>query len=120
MANLLKGAPAKFKQALDLVTLRQLQVSPLNFPRFQSSTNQETSIPPETEDKQNRLNYLLNNPPTNCCMSGCSNCLWIQYVEELGKLSNSAGAQAKEMIEKNVTDPSIKAFLLTEIRMRNL
>lgn len=52
-------------------------------------------------------------------MSGCSNCVWIAYAEELAKLSRDGGEQARLAIEKNVTDPSLKAFLLTEIRMKN-
>lgn len=64
------------------------------------------------------LSKVLLDPPTNCCMSGCSNCVWITYAENLAKLSVDGGSQAKRMIEQNVTDPCLKAFLLTELRMR--
>lgn len=64
------------------------------------------------------LSKVLLDPPTNCCMSGCSNCVWITYAENLAKLSIDGGSQAKKMIEQNVNDPCLKAFLLTELRMR--
>lgn len=66
------------------------------------------------------LSKVLLEPPTNCCMSGCSNCVWITYAEDLAKLCQDGGEQAKKMIEQNVSDPCLKAFLLTELRMKNL
>ena len=64
------------------------------------------------------LEKVLLDPPTNCCMSGCNNCVWITYAEELAKLSRDGGEQARRVIEKSVTDPCLKAFLLTELKMR--
>lgn len=64
------------------------------------------------------LAKVLLDPPTSCCMSGCSNCVWIVYAENLAKLTKDGGEQARKLIEKNVTDPSLKAFLLTELKMR--
>jgi len=46
-------------------------------------------------------------------MSGCSNCVWIDYAEEMGKLYRDGGDRAREMINKEVTDPSLKAFMLS-------
>lgn len=65
------------------------------------------------------LSKVLLDQPTNCCMSGCSNCVWIAYAENLAKLSIDGGSQAVKIIEQNVTDPCLKAFLLTELRMRH-
>jgi len=64
------------------------------------------------------LTKVLLDPPTNCCMSGCSNCVWIAYAENLAKLSVEGGEQAIKIIEQHVSDPCLKAFLLTELRMR--
>ncbi|KAG8231035.1 hypothetical protein J437_LFUL010813 [Ladona fulva] len=53
--------------------------------------------------------------PTTCCMSGCANCVWIQYAEELSKRYRDGGEKAREAIMK-ISDPNMKAFLLTELK----
>lgn len=53
---------------------------------------------------------LPPEPPTNCCMSGCSNCVWIKYVEELSDYYKDGGDMAKEAIEQ-IPDETIRAFL---------
>lgn len=54
--------------------------------------------------------------PDNCCMSGCSNCVWIQYAEELAKYYNDGGAKARENIEHLITDPNLKMFLKVQLK----
>ncbi|CAH1111273.1 unnamed protein product [Psylliodes chrysocephalus] len=58
--------------------------------------------------------------PTNCCMSGCPNCVWVEYAEKLCEYFKDGGEKAIEEIEKKVTDPNMKAFLMHELRMRNI
>jgi len=55
-------------------------------------------------------------PPVECCMSGCANCVWIQYAEELkGYYSDGQGSQmAKEAIEQ-IDNPGLKMFLKLEL-----
>lgn len=54
--------------------------------------------------------------PTTCCMSGCANCVWIQYAEEMRKFYADGGEKAREMILNKVTDPNTKAFLMMELK----
>ncbi|KAK7870330.1 hypothetical protein R5R35_003718 [Gryllus longicercus] len=55
-------------------------------------------------------------PPTTCCNSGCDSCVWIEYAEELLKKCKNGGDIAKNVIIQKVTDPSMKAFLLAELK----
>uniref|UniRef100_A0A1B6DN76 Oxidoreductase-like domain-containing protein n=1 Tax=Clastoptera arizonana TaxID=38151 RepID=A0A1B6DN76_9HEMI len=57
----------------------------------------------------------LPDEPTTCCMSGCANCVWIQYAEELTKIFKD-GKMSQEIILKKVSDPNMQAFLMTELR----
>uniref|UniRef100_A0A8B9U1Q9 Oxidoreductase like domain containing 1 n=1 Tax=Anas zonorhyncha TaxID=75864 RepID=A0A8B9U1Q9_9AVES len=57
-------------------------------------------------------------PPSNCCMSGCANCVWIQHVERLLRHYGDGGERALEAVERHVQDESIKMLLRTEIRLR--
>lgn len=56
--------------------------------------------------------------PTTCCMTGCSNCVWIKYVEDLTEYYNDKGEMAKKAIE-NVQDESIKIFLKMQLQVKD-
>lgn len=58
----------------------------------------------------------LPEAPTNCCMSGCANCVWIEYAKELTKIYSDGGDKAKELILEKITDPSLKMFLQIELK----
>lgn len=54
------------------------------------------------------------DPPTTCCGTGCANCVWIVYAEELREYYKDGGEQAKKAIEK-IDDPSLKMFIKLEL-----
>ena len=52
--------------------------------------------------------------PTTCCQSGCANCVWIQYAEDVAKYYKDGGAKAKEAIAQ-IEDANLRAFIMLEI-----
>ncbi|KAG0729472.1 Oxidoreductase-like domain-containing protein 1 [Chionoecetes opilio] len=56
--------------------------------------------------------------PTTCCGSGCANCVWVEYAERLADHYCDGGHEAQKMIEREVTDPSLKAYILMEVRLK--
>ncbi|XP_063917819.1 oxidoreductase-like domain-containing protein 1 [Zophobas morio] len=58
--------------------------------------------------------------PTTCCMSGCANCVWIEYAQKLSEFYKDGGDEAVRQINEKVTDPNMKAFLMHELRMKNV
>jgi hypothetical protein len=54
-------------------------------------------------------------PPVDCCMSGCANCVWIMYADEVKKYYEKDGNdRAKREIDK-IENPSLKMFLKLEL-----
>nr|XP_032826118.1 oxidoreductase-like domain-containing protein 1 [Petromyzon marinus] len=71
------------------------------------------SQPPPT------LSPPIPEPPVGlCCMSGCPNCVWLSYAEELlSRYGDGDGAQAAlDAVSTHVSDPSLRAFLEMELR----
>jgi Oxidoreductase-like protein, N-terminal len=48
-------------------------------------------------------------------MSGCENCVWIQYAQELTEMYKDSGTTAKKIILEKITDPSMQVFLKMEL-----
>lgn len=58
--------------------------------------------------------FPLPEVPTNCCMTGCPNCVWLKFSEDMMKFSTEGGANARKLIE-GIEDESLKTFLLLEL-----
>lgn len=109
---------------------KQLHVCQKQLPkwnRFFSDENDNSNKPKRTKEEE--LEYLQSHSfssweeievPTTCCMSGCANCVWIQYAEKVSQLLNDSDKDFKEIIMEKVQDPNMRAFLETELRCRNL
>lgn len=50
-------------------------------------------------------------------MSGCANCVWIQYAEQLALLYADRDAAAKETLT-SIKDPNLRAFVELELKIR--
>lgn len=67
---------------------------------------------------QNQEEDLLE-APTTCCMSGCANCVWVEYADKVTQYFRDGGEKAIKEINEKIEDANIKAFILHELRMRN-
>ena len=81
---------------------------------FSKSSNSDT--------KSNSLTSQPPPPPPSglCCMSGCANCVWIQHAEKLINYYKKTGEPTKkvlEIIDLEIDDENLKAYLKFEIRM---
>jgi hypothetical protein len=56
--------------------------------------------------------------PTNCCMSGCVNCVWIEYAEKLSSILKHSPNDIQKIILEKVQDPNMRAFLISELKVR--
>ena len=63
-------------------------------------------------------------PPTNlCCMEGCVNCVWIEYVENMAKEYSRKNQtldiqEIIDQIENDISDPNIRAFIILEVKSK--
>ena len=80
-----------------------------------------TSVtPPHTHSTQSEslfdvADIQIPDPPTTCCMSGCANCVWIEYAKELASIYKDGG-QAAEKVMNAIDDPNLKIFLSLELQ----
>ncbi|XP_026486994.1 oxidoreductase-like domain-containing protein 1 [Vanessa tameamea] len=74
----------------------------------------------EREIERIKKSASLDEPPTACCRSGCANCVFIVWAEALATKFETAGPEITEKIMKEVDDPSMRAYLELELRIRGL
>ena len=58
-------------------------------------------------------------------MSGCANCVWLDYAEEMVQYYETLGkkmelAELLDTLNDNVDDPMVKAFLTMELKAKYL
>ena len=83
-----------------------------------SNANRRVNSSPGSEAKRLKSEPQssdLPEEPTDCCMSGCANCVWIQYAEELKKKFCSSDEDLREIIMNKISDPNMKMFLSIEL-----
>ena len=54
-------------------------------------------------------------PPGTCCMSGCQNCVWILYAEELKNYYGDSSVEIIRKVVDKIEDNSLKSFLKFEL-----
>ena len=59
----------------------------------------------------------LPEVPTTCCGTGCANCVWIQYVDDLNAYFKDGGKASEEAIDQ-IEDENIKMLVKMELRAR--
>lgn len=74
----------------------------------------------KNKNERNKKYFFFQLPPepTTCCMSGCNNCVWIAYAEELVKLFDGNTEEARKVLLDKIQDPTLKMFLMVEINAR--
>lgn len=49
-------------------------------------------------------------------MSGCANCVWIQYAESIAKLMDGNTERVRDLVLQKIEDPNLKMFLSIELK----
>lgn len=84
-----------------------------------SNDNRRGNSSPERDTKRLKSDSEnsgeLPEEPTDCCMSGCANCVWIQYAEELKSKFCSSDKELRDIIMSKISDPNMKMFLSLEL-----
>jgi hypothetical protein len=79
-----------------------------------------------SNDSTDFIDTLLTRlePPTNlCCMEGCVNCVWIEYVENMAKEYSRKNQtldiqEIIDQIENDISDPNVRAFIILEVKSK--
>lgn len=96
------------RQDFHLFSTNSTSVSPPPTPSTQSEC-----LPATEANSHNKIQ--IPEPPNNCCMSGCANCVWITYAQELAELYKDSG-KAADSVMNAIDDPSLKFFLNLELK----
>lgn len=56
--------------------------------------------------------------PDLCCMSGCENCIWVEYALKLDQYCAGQGEECLKELDRQIDDPSIRAYIRLQIRQQ--
>ena len=61
--------------------------------------------------------------PTTCCMSGCANCVWLDYADAMVAYYSARGegvalGDLLTTMRSNVDDPMVKTFIEMELKSK--
>lgn len=73
-----------------------------------------TTVSSRQEEEEGGVLHIPD-PPTTCCMSGCANCVWLTYAQELAAIYRDGGKAAEEVL-RVIEDPSLKIFMSLELK----
>lgn len=67
-----------------------------------------------------KLPLKLPEEPTTCCRSGCANCVWIDYAEQVKNIlaEDINSEEVRQMVLDKIQDPDMKAFLSMELKLK--
>ncbi|XP_017026537.1 oxidoreductase-like domain-containing protein 1 [Drosophila kikkawai] len=80
------------------------------------SSRETITAKDNSKGKKSIKDIELPPEPTTCCMSGCANCVWLDYAQTLAKLLGDNDEAARELVLSKITDPNLKMFLSLELR----
>ncbi|XP_055325317.1 oxidoreductase-like domain-containing protein 1 [Sitodiplosis mosellana] len=94
--------------------------TPIRFSHDRPSNSGTSDGKTTTGQSTNAADEKIPPPPTNCCMSGCANCVWIQYAEKVSSKLQGGSDAVREIIMNEVQDTNMRSFLEMELRLHKL
>ena len=82
-----------------------------------NSTNESGTKKSQSQPSVEHTKAPEPPPEGLCCGSGCANCVWFVYAEELMTHYQDGGTAAMKSLDR-VPDPNIREFLKMELKMR--
>ena len=74
-------------------------------------------------NSKEKLHKTVQAPINLCCMQSCVNCVWLEYVDVLLQDYKKKGAlldiqEVLKEIDKDIEDPSVRAYIKFEINSK--
>ena len=96
------------------------------------SSNEETAKYDEVRKEEEKEEGVSNEVkeedgppplPTTCCMSGCANCVWLDYADAMVAHYSARGQGVAledllSTVRSNVEDPMVKTFIEMELKSK--
>jgi len=121
-----------FNKRLKTEVVTSLRHSPIGYKQIRCINDGEVIDDAENRIKQSsadstaKVSAELSGPPeipSTCCMSGCANCVWLDYAEEVVRYFDSRSEKVDlqvllDEVERNIQDPMIKSFIKMELKFK--